>query len=55
MNDYFVKRSLLICLWFFTIAGLLHLEISWLSETVAIIIICILIVLGSILLGYRNT
>ncbi|WP_336027752.1 hypothetical protein [Acinetobacter pittii] len=55
MNDYFVKRSLLICLWFFTIAGLLHLEISWLSETVAIIIICIFIVLGSILLGYRNT
>ncbi|MDC5178170.1 hypothetical protein QZK74_06370 [Acinetobacter baumannii] len=55
MNDYFVKRSLFIFLWFFLIAGLLHLETPWLSETVTIIIIFILIILGSILLGYRNT
>ncbi len=38
MNDYFVKRSLFIFLWFFLIAGLLHLETPWLSETVTIII-----------------
>ncbi|EOE7378092.1 hypothetical protein ACOPWS_003450, partial [Acinetobacter baumannii] len=32
-----------------------HLETPWLSEIVTIIIIFILIILGSILLGYRNT
>ncbi|QWZ60643.1 hypothetical protein I6L28_01170 [Acinetobacter pittii] len=51
----FVKRSLFIFLWFSCIAGLLHIETSWLSETVAIIILLILIILGSVLLGYRNT
>ncbi|WPP59026.1 hypothetical protein SOI76_16645 [Acinetobacter pittii] len=55
MKDYFLKRSLFIFLWFFSIAGLLHLETPWISETVAIIVICILIILGTILLGYRNT
>ncbi|WP_213071815.1 hypothetical protein ACEN3H_16495 [Acinetobacter lactucae] len=55
MNEYFVKRSLFIFLWFFCIAGLLHIETSWLSETAAIIILLILIILGSVLLGYRNT
>lgn len=55
MNEYFVKRSLFICLWFFCIAGLLNLETSWLSETLATIILVTLIIFGSILLGYRNT
>lgn len=55
MNDYFVKRSLFICLWFFSIAGLLNLETAWLSETLAIIILVTIIIFGSILLGYRNT
>jgi hypothetical protein len=55
MNDYFVKRSLFICLWFFSIAGLLHIETSWLSETLATIILVTIIIFGSILLGYRNT
>lgn len=55
MNEYFVKRSLFIFLWFFGIAGLLHIETSWLSDTVAIVILFTLIILGSILLGYRNT
>ncbi|MFV5375930.1 hypothetical protein [Acinetobacter calcoaceticus] len=55
MNDYFVKRSLFICLWFFSIAGLLNLETAWLSETLATIILVTIIILGSILLGYRNT
>lgn len=51
MNEYFVKRSLFIFLWFFSIALLLHTETSWLSETAAIIILLILIILGSVLLG----
>lgn len=55
MNKYFVKRSLFIFLWFFSIAGLLNLETSWLSETVATIISVTVIIVGSILLGYRNT
>ncbi|MBJ9420534.1 hypothetical protein ACNQO9_09985 [Acinetobacter calcoaceticus] len=55
MNEYFVKRSLFIFLWFFCIAILLNLETSWLSETVAVIILVTLIIVGSILLGYRNT
>lgn len=55
MNEYFVKRSLFIFLWFFCIAILLNLETSWLSETVAVIILVTLIIFGSILLGYRNT
>ncbi|MGN2485248.1 hypothetical protein [Acinetobacter calcoaceticus] len=55
MNDYFVKRSLFICLWFFSIAGLLNLETAWLSETLATIILVTIIIFGSILLGYRNT
>jgi len=55
MNDYFVKRSLFICLWFFSIAGLLSLETPWLSETLATIILVTVIIFGSILLGYRNT
>jgi len=55
MNDYFVKRSLFICLWFFSIAGLLNLETPWLSETLATIILVTIIIFGSILLGYRNT
>ena len=54
MNEYFVKRSLFIFLWFFCIAGLLHIEISWLTETIATIILFTLIILGSILVGYRN-
>lgn len=55
MNEYFVKRSLFIFLWFFCIAGLLHIETSWLSETVATIILVTVVIFGSILLGYRNT
>ncbi|MDD9315650.1 hypothetical protein [Acinetobacter lactucae] len=55
MIKYFVKRSLFIFLWFFCIAVLLNLETSWLSETAAIIILLILIILGSVLFGYRNT
>lgn len=55
MNEYFVKRSLFIFLWFFCIAGLLHIETSWLSETLATIILVTIIIFGSILLGYRNT
>jgi len=55
MNEYFVKRSLFIFLWFFSITGLLNLETSWLSETLATIILVTLIIFGSILLGYRNT
>jgi len=55
MNEYFVKRSLFIFLWFFCIAGLLNLETSWLSETIATIILVTIIIFGSILLGYRNT
>ncbi|WP_224974029.1 hypothetical protein [Acinetobacter oleivorans] len=55
MNEYFLKRSLFIFLWFFCIAVLLNLETSWLSETVAVIILVTLIIFGSILLGYRNT
>lgn len=55
MNEYFVKRSLFIFLWFFSIAGLLNLETPWLSETVATIILVTVIIVGSILLGYRNT
>lgn len=55
MNDYFVKRSLFICLWFFSIAGLLNLETPWLSETLATIILVTVVIFGSILLGYRNT
>lgn len=55
MNDYFVKRSLFICLWFFSIAGLLNLETAWLSETLATIILVTVVIFGSILLGYRNT
>jgi hypothetical protein len=55
MNDYFVKRSLFICLWFFSIAGLLNLETAWLSETLATIILVTIVIFGSILLGYRNT
>lgn len=54
MNEYFVKRSLFIFLWFFCIAGLLHIETSWLSETVATILVTV-VIFGSILLGYRNT
>ncbi|WP_335973997.1 hypothetical protein [Acinetobacter calcoaceticus] len=55
MNEYFVKRSLFIFLWFFGIAGLLHIETSWLSETLATIILVTVVIFGSILLGYRNT
>lgn len=55
MNEYFVKRSLFIFLWFFCIAGLLNLETPWLSETVATIILVTVVIFGSILLGYRNT
>ena len=55
MNDYFVKQSLIICLWFFCIAGLLRIEVSWLSENVTILILFILITLGSVILGYSNT
>ncbi|MEA1228408.1 hypothetical protein ODQ17_03450 [Acinetobacter sp. IRS14] len=55
MNEYFVKRSLFIFLWFFCIAILLNLETSWLSETVAVIILVTVVIFGSILLGYRNT
>lgn len=55
MNEYFVKRSLFIFLWFFSIAILLNLETSWLSETVAVIILVTVVIFGSILLGYRNT
>ncbi|WP_459660499.1 hypothetical protein ACL9Z5_003389 [Acinetobacter calcoaceticus] len=55
MNEYFVKRSLFIFLWFFCIAGLLNLETAWLSETVATIILVTVVIFGSILLGYRNT
>ncbi|NUF32480.1 hypothetical protein HUN19_00630 [Acinetobacter oleivorans] len=55
MNEYFVKRSLFIFLWFFCIAGLLDLETPWLSETLATIILVTVIIFGSILLGYRNT
>lgn len=55
MNEYFVKRSLFIFLWFFCIAGLLNLETPWLSETLATIILVTVIIFGSILLGYRNT
>jgi len=55
MNEYFVKRSLFIFLWFFCIAGLLHIETPWLSETLATIILVTIIIFGSILLGYRNT
>lgn len=54
MNEYFVKRSLFIFLWFFSIAGLLHIEVNWLLESIATIILFSLIILGSILLGYRN-
>lgn len=55
MNEYFVKRSLFIFLWFFSIAILLNLETSWLSETLATIILVTVVIFGSILLGYRNT
>ncbi|CAI3148069.1 hypothetical protein MWMV7_MWMV7_02493 [Acinetobacter calcoaceticus] len=55
MNEYFVKRSLFIFLWFFGIAGLLHIETSWLSETVATIVLVTVVIFGLILLGYRNT
>lgn len=55
MNDYFVKQSLIICLWFFCIAGLLRIEVSWLSENITILILFILITLGSVILGYSNT
>lgn len=55
MNEYFVKRSLFIFLWFFSIAGLLNLETPWLSETVAVIILVTVVIFGSIMLGYRNT
>ncbi|HEE6634836.1 TPA: hypothetical protein R7S54_000192 [Acinetobacter baumannii] len=55
MNDYFVKQSLIICLWFFCIAGLLRIEVSWLSENITILILFILIILGSVILGYSNT
>ncbi|USP40160.1 hypothetical protein [Acinetobacter sp. XS-4] len=55
MIKYFVKRSLFIFIWFFCIAGLLQIETSWLSETVAVIILVTVVIFGSILLGYRNT
>ena len=55
VNDYFVKQSLIICLWFFCIAGLLRIEVSWLSENITILILFILITLGSVILGYSNT
>ncbi len=55
MNDYFVKQSLIICLWFFCIAGLLRIEVSWLSENITTLILFILITLGSVILGYSNT
>ncbi|MEB3794824.1 MULTISPECIES: hypothetical protein [Acinetobacter] len=55
MNDYFLKRSLFIFLWFACLAGLLRIEVSWLTETTANIILFTFIILGSIILGYRNT
>ncbi|MBU0366015.1 hypothetical protein [Acinetobacter baumannii] len=45
----------MICLWFFCIAGLLRIEVSWLSENITILILFILIILGSVILGYSNT
>lgn len=54
MIKYFVKRSLFIFIWFFCIAGLLQIETSWLSETLATIILVTVVIFGSILLGYRN-
>ncbi|QNX33432.1 hypothetical protein [Acinetobacter seifertii] len=55
MKDYFLKRSLFIFLWFACLAGLLRIEVSWLTETMATIILVTFIILGSIILGYRNT
>ncbi|ENV42601.1 TPA: hypothetical protein ACGCCX_000425 [Acinetobacter nosocomialis] len=55
MKDYFLKRSLFIFLWFACLAGLLRIEVSWLTETMATIILFTFIILGSIILGYRNT
>ncbi|MDR2248290.1 hypothetical protein [Acinetobacter sp.] len=55
MNDYFLKRSLFIFLWFACLAGLLRIEISWLAENTANVILFTFIILGSIILGYRNT
>lgn len=55
MNDYFLKRSLFIFLWFACLAGLLRIEVSWLAENIANVILFTFIILGSIILGYRNT
>ncbi|WP_215900434.1 hypothetical protein [Acinetobacter sp. TUM15103] len=55
MKDYFLKRSLFIFLWFACLAGLLSIKVSWLTETMATIILFTFIILGSIILGYRNT
>ncbi|MDH2592220.1 hypothetical protein [Acinetobacter nosocomialis] len=55
MKDYFLKRSLFIFLWFACLAGLLRIKVSWLTETMATIILFTFIILGSIILGYRNT
>jgi len=50
MKDYFLKRSLFIFLWFACLAGLLSIKVSWLTETMATIILFTFIILG-----YRNT